>query len=487
MERIDVAVIGAGLLGCFAARALNEYDIKITVFEAREDVCTGVSRANTGIIYTGYDTKPGTLKTRLCTEANAGFDRLCRELDVRFSRCGSLMISSGPRGDRVLREKYEQGRINGVPGLSLIEPDSVYSMEPHLGPGVTLGLYAPGTGTVDPWELGIAAYENACSNGALFKFSTEIRNIVRTNDGFILETDGGEYHARAVVNCAGLRADAVREMIQPPACRLYPNAADYLVLDDTVSGFIGHVIFQEPEEKGKGLTLVPTVDGNLLIGPTERDLESGREWASSAKGYEWLRRRCRDVVPEIPLDQTIRGFSAMRPNPFAVRYENGVWVKEDRSISNFTVLDEDGIISLIGIKTPGLTCAEGLGRYAAALVSKALGDPGKNARFSPERRAIPRVRDMDERTRAALVESDPAFGDIVCMCRNVTRGEVVRAIARGAVTVDGVKRRTGAVMGRCQGARCIQRIMELISAETGASMASVTKNGDMSPIIMEES
>lgn len=467
MDYTDVAVIGGGLLGCFTARALAAYELHVTVLEEREDVCTGISRSNTGIIYTGCDTKPGTLKTQLCVQASRDFDRLCRELDVPFSRCGSLMVCFGPRAEAVLEKKLAQGRANGVYGLELLGPEAVYGLEPNLAPGVRRGLYAPGTGTVNPWELGIAAFENARDNGADFRFSEKVLRIERTGGGYRLETDRRSYEAQAVVNCAGLQADAVRELVKVPNLRIFPTAGDYLVLDSTVSGFFRHIIFHEPEDRSKGLTLVPTVDGNLLIGPTERGRDSAPDWAVSREGLEILYRLCAQVVPALPMEEVIRSFSALRPNPYAVQEQDGVWVPVDRSISGFTVLEEDGFISLLGIKTPGLTCAGALGEHAAACAARFLGDPGRNPRFDPCRRSIRRVRELGNEERDALIRENPDYGEIVCRCRDVTKGEILEAIHRGASTVDGVKRRTGAGMGCCQGSRCGQAVLELINGENG--------------------
>ena len=486
MEYADVAVIGAGVLGGFAARALTQRALSVLVLEAREDVCTGITKANTGVVYTGCDTKPGTLKTELCVRANRDFHRLCRELDVRFSRPGSLMLAFGPNAEAVLRRKLDNGRRNGVPGLRLLTREETLEMEPRLSPHVSLSLYAPGTGTVDPWELGIAACENAAANGAVFRLGEETLRMERTDRGYLLETAGGRYYARAVVNCAGLNAAAVREFVKTPAVRIYPTAGDYLVLDDTAAGFVQHVVFHEPETKGKGLTLVPTVDGNLLIGPTERERDTAPDWATARSGLRELRDLCGKVVPDLPLEEAIRSFSALRPNPFHVREEGGVWVPEKRSISNFTLMAEDGLFSLIGIKTPGLTCAYELGKWAAREVCAYLGDPGPNPRFDPVRKAIPRLRGMGETERNALIERDPDFGEVLCSCREITRGQVLEAIRRGAVTLDGVKRRTGAGMGRCQGGRCLLPILELLASETGRPPEQVTKDGGDSMVVMPD-
>lgn len=481
MDYVDVAVVGAGVLGCFAARALAAYDLRIAVFEEREDVCTGITRANTGIVYTGCDARPGTRKARLCVEANRDFGALCETLGVRFSRCGSLMAAFGPRGAARLSRKLSQGQESGVPGLRLLEPAEVYEMEPLLGGGVTAALYAPGTGVVEPWELGIAAFENARDNGVDFRFSEKIAHIERAaGGGFRLETDRRTCAARAVVNCAGLRADAVRELTEVPAIRIFPTAGDYLVLDQDLAGLLRHVVFHEGEE-GKGLTLVPTVDGAILAGPTER--EAGEDWASSPEGLEELAGLCARVAPSLPLERVIRSFAALRPNPRHVRRENGVWTADPRAVHDFTVLEEAGLISLLGIKTPGLTCAHLLGEIAAKAAARFLGGPGRNPGFNPRRTPPPRLRGMPEEERAALVRREPDYGEILCRCREVSRGEILEAVRRGAVTVDGVKRRTGAGLGRCQGGRCMQSVLEIIAAERGVSPAQVCRDAPGSAVL----
>ena len=472
MEQRDVLIIGAGVLGCFAARALSAYDLRVTVLEAREDVSTGISRANTGILYAGNDTKPGTLKSELTVRASIAAEQLCRELDVPMARRGSLMVSCGPRAEGVLQKKFTEGLQNGVPGLKLLSGNEVRELEPNLTGKVTAGLYAPLTAVADPWALCIAAYENARANGAEFRFNEAVKAITRTGEGFVAETAKNTYRARAVLNCAGLSADRVRELCEAPLVRIFPSAADYLVLDTTADGFVRHVIFHEPERKGKGLTLVPTADGNLLVGPTEHDVTAA-PGATAQYGLDELKALCGEIVPGLDLGQTIRNFGALRPNPYYVREEAGQWVREERSIGNFTVLEETGLFSLIGIKTPGLTCAWELGKYAAEKLVSYLGGAAKKPDFDPCRRDIPRPRDMDVEARSAFLNGNPAYGRILCRCKGVSEGEVLEAIRRGAVTIDGVKRRTGAGMGRCQGGFCQQKILELLARETGRAPETV--------------
>ena len=482
MEQLDVLIIGAGLLGCFAARALSAYDLRVAVLEAREDVCTGVSRANSGIIYAGYDTKPGTLKSRLTVRAAGSMAQLCRELDVPFSPCGSLMVACGPRAEAVLRKKYSDGLSNGVPGLRLLSGAETLAMEPRLTRQVTAGLYAPGAGTLDPWALGIAAFENARANGVEFRFCEALTSLSREQNAFLAETETGSYRARAVINCAGLSADRVRELCEPPLIRLFPSAGDYLVLDAGSGAYVEHVVFHEPEHRGKGLTLIPTVDGNLLVGPTEHD--AGAPGATLRSGLDALKALCREIVPELNLNLTIRSFAALRPNPYYVRFEHGDWVPEARAISSFSILEERGLYSLIGIKTPGLTCACELGNHVAGLLLRYLGGAAPRQDFDPCRKRIPVPRCMSPSGRASFVAAHPDFGHILCRCRDVSEGEVREAIRRGASTIDGVKRRTGAGMGRCQGGYCQQKILALLSEATGNAPECIPLDAPGSEVLL---
>jgi glycerol-3-phosphate dehydrogenase len=479
----DAVVVGGGVLGCFAARNLTRCDLRVALLERREDVCTGISRANTAVIYTGYDTKPGTLKTELCVRANDHFETLCGELGVAFSRCGSLMVGYGPEADGVIREKFAQGAENGVRGLRLLTGAEVRDLEPDLAPGVSSGLYAPGTGTANPWELGIAAYENAVRNGCRPFLNTGVTGIAPAEGGYRLETDRGPFFARAVVNCAGLFADAVQEFVCAPSVRIFPEKADYIVLDESTESRIRHIIFHEPEDGGKGLTIVPTTEGNLLLGPSELPGGDRETFSTTEAGLDFIRRLCGTVVPGLDLGRTIRSFGALRPNPYHVRREDGGWVRSDKSISNFMLTEpRPNFFSLIGIKTPGLTCADELGRYVADKLADRF-SAAPNAAFDPVRAPILRLHGLSPAERTALVKKDPAYGRIVCRCRDVSEGEILEAIRRGAGTVDGVKRRTGAGMGRCQGGFCMERVMALLSRELGIPAEALTKDGPGSRIL----
>ena len=479
MNKYDVAVIGGGVLGCFAARELCRYELNTVLIEAREDVCTGISRANTAIVYSGYDTAPNTLKTEMCLRANESFHLLCAELGVKFKRCGSLMISLGERGDKVLRKKYEQGLENGVPDLKLLSGEEVCALEKGLTDKVTLGLLCPGTGTVNPWEVCIAAYENALHNGLHSRLGEKVLSIEKPDEGYALQTDKGEIFAKAIVNCGGLYSAEVREMCHRPEVRIFPKRGDYLIFDKSEGNVLSRVIFHEPEEKGKGLTAVPTVDGNLLVGPSELPLDGEWDFATTEEGMDFLMSLCEEILPSLNRDKLIRSFGAIRPNPFHVTEKpDGSYEREKRGINSFTILsdDEGAFLSLIGIKTPGLTCSHELGEYISAKIAEKLNAEKKES-FDPIRPAPISLAKASAEERKKAAEANPLYGRIVCRCAGISEGEVVDAIARGAKTLDGVKRRAGTGMGRCQGGFCSTRIMEILARELGVSLSEISKDG----------
>ena len=463
MDKYDVIVIGGGLLGCFAARSLTRYNLNVALLERSSDLCTGISRANTAIVYSGCDTKPGTRKTDMCVRAAQNFPALCEGLSVRYSPCGSIMAAFGERANNVLQQKLDQGLQNGVRGIRLLSPREVLRLEPNLAPGVLSGLFVPDTGTVMPWELCFAAAENAAHNGAQIILNSEVTAISRTDGGFCVRTGGGQFVTRAIVNCAGMNSDKILEMIADPIVRIAPSAGDYFVLDTKAQGHINHVIFHEPEEKGKGITFVPTVDGNILIGPTERPYSGAPDegWATSLDGLAQLRKLAAEIMPGLPMEHVIRSFGAFRPNP---RYTS-----DDKSINDFCIIESahEPFISLVGIKTPGLTCANELGLYVSDKIAAKL-NAGPNPDFNPRRESPVRPNELSFESRVKLLRDNPDYARIICRCRGISEGEIIDAIRRGppgAVTPDGIKRRVGAGSGRCQGSFCAQRVIEILARE----------------------
>lgn len=453
----DAVIIGGGILGCFVARNLMRYKLNAAIVEAAEDVCTGITRANSAVVYPGYDMKPGSLKAAMTTRGSQDFPRLCRELEVPLNPSGSIMAAWGEAALETLNKKYRQGKENGVPGLELLTRPQLLEREPMLGSGVSGGLYAPTAATVNPWQLGIAAFENAVDNGCTPLLNTPVLDIETAPEGYILKTPGQEIACRAVINCAGLHADRVQELLFPPSVRLVLDATDYLVLDADVPG-PKHVLLFETET-GKGITAVPCPEGNLMIASAPRPLGQP---GTAPENLKNLHTQLDALLPDLQHTRVIRSFSAVRPNPYHVRLENGQYVREKKSIHSFAITNPGpGFYSLIGIKTPGITCAQELGDYMAKQAAEYL-NAEENSNFQPHRRAIARVHDLPLSQRQQLAAENPDFGQVVCMCQDVTLGEIREAMARGATTVDGIKRRVSTAMGPCQGSRCTRMIEKIL-------------------------
>ena len=433
MKHYDAIVIGGGILGCMTARNLRRWNISTLLLEKEDDVCKGITRANSAICYAGYDNKPGSLKAELTVRDNANMAKLCEELEVPFSRCGSLLVTYDEESVSKLHKKLKNGIKNGVPDLQLLTGAEAEAMEPQLAKGVAAALYAPSTGTVNPWQLGIAAFENALQNGAQAQLNTEVTGIEPVADGFVVRTGQAAYHANMVFNCAGLFADKVQELAFEPSVRLQLDGAEYLVFDE-LANKPDQIIFLQAHSCGKGITAIPCTEGNLLVSGVRKDFEI--PFATTVEGLAELHSAVRELLPDVDLSMVIRSFGAVRPNPY---------LESGESLHDFCIENPaPGFYSLIGIKTPGLTASNELGLLLAEIAAKFLGAE-KNISFNPKRKAITKKDN-----------------DIICQCEKVTRAEIIEAIRRGATTVDGVKRRVGSGMGRCQGSRCTYEIQKLL-------------------------
>ena len=420
-------------MGCMLARNLRRWNITTLLLEKEDDVCKGITRANSAIVYAGYDNKPGSLKAELTVRGNANMGWLCEELDVPFSRCGSLLVTYDEASVPRLEKKLKNGIQNGVPGVRLLSGEEAEAMEPMLKPGVVAALYAPSTGTVNPWRLGIAAFENAVKNGAEVILNTEVLGIRENANGFVVGTNEDAYRCKMVFNCAGLSADKVQALAFPPSARLELDGAEYLVLDKNARK-PSMVIFHQAESCGKGITAIPCVEGNLLISGVRKSL--GIPFGTTAEGLQELHTAAKELLPDAEISKVIRSFGAVRPNPYT---ESG------ESVHDFCIENPaPGFYSLIGIKTPGLTCANELGLHLAEKAADFL-QAEKNEAFDPRRKGI--------------FAKD---NEIICQCEQITRAEIMEAIRRGATTVEGVKRRVGSGMGRCQGSRCSLKIEKLL-------------------------
>ena len=459
---VDVVIIGAGVVGCSIARELSRYDLQIQVLERASDVCEGTSKANSGIVHAGFDAHPGTLKAKMNVAGNEKMEALSRELDFPFQRNGSLVLCFAEKDRDKLDKLLEQGIANGVEELRIIEKEELRQMEPDISREAVAALYAPTGGIVCPFGLTIAMAENAAVNGVEFKLETQVFSVKRKENHYLVTTGRGEVECLAVVNAAGVYADTFHNMVSGRRLHIIPRKGEYCLLDKKVGNYVHSTIFQLPTVYGKGVLVTPTVHGNLLIGPTAADKEAV---STTGEGIADVQKRAALSVEKLPTKQIITSFAGLRAHE-----EGGDFVLGEPE-------DAPGFFDAAGIESPGLTCAPALGEYLAGLVAERL-KAEKKENFVAARKGIPNMALASEEERKKLIAENSAFADVVCRCELVTEGEILAAIHRpvGATTLDGVKRRTRAGMGRCQAGFCSPRTVELLARELNRDMAEITKN-----------
>lgn len=467
----DVIIIGAGVSGCAIARELSRKKASILVVEREEDVCCGTSKANSAIVHAGYDAKHGSLMAKLNVQGSQMMPQLAKDLDIHFEVNGSLVIMMSEEDRPNLVELYENGKANGVQGLRIIERDELRQMEPNISDDAVAALYAPTGGIICPFGLTFALAENAAKNGVQFQFDSEVTNIVSIEGGWRVSTTQGDLEAKVVVNAAGVHADEIHNMITEDKMKITPRRGDYFLLDRATGGFVKHTIFQLPGKLGKGVLVAPTVHGNIIVGPTAIDVEDKDDTATTQMGLDEVREKSGIAVKNLPLRQTITSFAGLRAHE--ARHE--FFIGEVKA----------GFVDCAGIESPGLSSAPAIGVMAAGIVDGILhleDDPA----FDGTRKGIldPKTLSMEE--RSALIQTNPAYGTVICRCETVTEGEMIDAIHRtpGARSIDGIKRRTRAGMGRCQGGFCSPKVMEILSRELGIPMAEITKSGAGSGFIV---
>lgn len=468
----DVIIIGAGVTGCAVARELSRYDCSVLVIEKDEDVCCGTSKANSGIVHAGYDAKPGTLKAKMNIRGNEMMTSLCEELDIPFKKIGSLVVCTDEANRGGIEDLYQRGISNGVPGLEILEKDELREIEPNISDDAVCALYAPTAGVICPFRLNAALGECAEQNGVVFRFDTRVKDIRRTDDSWTVVTDKDTYMARAVVNAAGCHADELHNLVSDTKYHITPRRGDYMLLDRSLDGFVKHVIFPQPTKMGKGILVTPTVHGNTLVGPTAIDTDDKDEAPVTSEGLSKVQEGAVKNVKGLPLKQVITGFSGLRAHE-----DGGEFILEEASGC-------PGFFDCVGIESPGLTACPAIGEYMAWLVSEKLGLVKKDS-WNGICRDVIKPFELPAEERAALIKAHPEYGRIICRCETITEGEIIDSIRRplGAKSLDGVKRRTRAGMGRCQGGFCSPRVMEILSRESGLPLDSITKSGGDSHIV----
>lgn len=468
----DVIIIGGGVVGAATARELSRYALSICVIEKEEDVCSGTSKANSAIVHAGFDALPGTQKAKFNVMGNAGMEALSHELSFEFRRNGSLVLCFSDEDMPRLGELYRRGLQNGVPDLRILTGKEARKKEPNLTDDVVAALYAPTGGIVCPFGLTIALAENAADNGVEFRFHTQAREIRKTENGYLVVTDSGDFQTRYVVNAAGVYADALHNMVSARKLHITPRKGDYILLDKEAGGHVASTIFQLPGKYGKGVLVTPTVHGNLLLGPTATDVADKENTATTAKELGQVLEKSAVSVKNIPYRLTITSFSGVRA------HEDG----DDFVIGE--AQDAPGFFDAAGIESPGLSSAPAIGAYLAEQIAKRAGAK-RNAAFHPQRRGFVKLAEKSPEERALLIRENPLYGVIVCRCMQISEGEIVDAIRRtlGARSLDGIKRRVHQGMGRCQAGFCTPKAMEILSRETGIPMEKICKNRDGSEML----
>ena len=468
----DVVIIGCGIVGAATAFELSKYRLKVGIVERENDVACGTTKANSAIIHAGYDPVPGTLMARLNVRGAALARELCAALDVPYLPCGSLVLGFSPEDQAHLEELYRRGVANGVPDLALLTGDEARALEPNLSPAVTAALHAPTAAICSPWEYGLALAETAVRNGAELQLETAVTGLTPTEEGWRVETNRGVLEARYVVNAAGLEAQTIHEMAAPPSFAIHPSRGQYFLLDKSEGGRVGRVIFQCPNEKGKGVLVSPTVHGNLIVGPDAEPVE-GDDTSTTSAGLAFVRETALRSVPSVDFRTSIRNFAGVRASTGA---------------KDFIIeLSAPHFLDLAGICSPGLSAAPAIGEYAVELLGQAGLALERKEDFQASRKRV-RFREMSPEEKAKLVAEHPAYGRVICRCETVTEGEILDALA-GPIpprSVDGVKRRAGAGLGRCQGGFCGPRVVELLAREQHRSPGDIPQERTGSWLLVRE-
>ena len=467
MIKTDVLVIGAGAAGCAIARELSKYRIKILVVDKNEDVGGEASKSNSAIIHTGYDAPPGTLESELVVAANPMFDLLSKQLDIPYAKIGAILPAFTDEQFEQLPALKEKAFKNRVYDVEYLTGEQLLEMEPNLNPEVKAGLYIPRENIIDPFLLVVGYAENARQNGVEFLLNTKITGI-RMESGKVTgaQTAGGDIEAAYIVNAAGLYCDEVAAMVGKNDYTVNPRKGQFYILDKNTSCEVNHIVLPIPTKETKGKLLCPTIHGNMLVGPTAEDLQDKQDYSTTAEGLDSVETDARRLVPGVNLNDTITQYSGLRAN----RNPEGLHIDTYADVKNY--------VNLSGVRSTGLTASISIGKYVARILID-MGMPASfNPHFNPIRKGIPRFHEMNREEQDALIRMNPLYGRVVCRCETITEGEIVDAVRRPipARSIDAVKRRLRAGMGRCQGGFCGPKVLEILARELGVPAEQVFKN-----------
>ena len=470
----DVLIIGAGVTGTMIARELSKYLLDVVILDKNNDAGDATSSANSAIIHSGYDPEPGSLKAKFNVLGNKKYPELVKQLDVPFIQCGSLTIATEDEQIPVLKELAERSRINGVE-VKLLNKEEVLKMEPNINPEVKGALFAPTAGIIDPFNLVVHAMENAIDNGVKFLRNQEVLDIKKENDVYIVKTNKEELAAKIVINAAGLKSDKIASMIEDIDWAITPRKGEYFLLDHYAEGLVNHTIFPLPSKKGKGVLVSQTSSGNYIVGPSSEPADPD-DVSTDGATLSNIRKAATLMVPSIPFNQTIRVFAGERAtctrHDFIIEY-----AKSDKHF-----------INVAGIESPGLASSPAISEYVVEELVRPIIELKNNPSFNPCIKPYHRMHYLSEEEQLEVIKNDPDYGRIICNCEHISLGEIKDALSRSCppVSIKGVKRRTRAGYGKCQGGFCQPKVLMILAEHYGVSPTKIPLAEEGSYIIDHE-
>ena len=445
----DVIIIGCGIMGAASAYYLSRYNLRVAVLEMHNDVCCETTRANSAIIHAGYDPKPGTKLATYNVRGNELAKEICEKLDVAYNQIGSLVVAFSESEMEHVKELYERGVTNNVPGVRIVDQAELREMEPNIADNALGALYAPSAAIVNPWEYGIAMAETAVNNGAEIFLNTKVTDIKKDGEYWCLITNNGEYKAKYVINATGVYSDDIHNMVAEPSFKITPSAGEYYLLDKVEGTRVNHVVFQCPNELGKGVLVAPTVHGNLIVGPNA--IPSAKDDTSTkTASLDFVREKALKSIPSINFRENIRNFTGVRAN-----------TDTEDFIIDFAA---DNFVDLAGIKSPGLSAAPAIAQEVILMLAEKGMPLNEKIGFIDKREHI-RFKHLTEEEKNKTIAKNAAYGRVVCRCETITEGEIIEACKSPIppVSLDGIKRRAGTGMGRCQGGFCGPKVLEIMA------------------------
>ena len=474
MLKTDVVVIGAGAVGCAIARELSKYEIRVIVVDKNEDVGGDASKSNSAIIHTGYDATPDSLESQLVVAANPMYDEIVKDLDVPFKRIGAILPAFTDEQFEKLPEIKAKAFKNRVYDVEYKSGDELLAIEPNLNPEVKGGLYIPRESIIDPFILVQALAENANANGVEFLLNAKVTDI-KTENGKIksVVTTKGEIETTYVINSAGLYCDEIAEMVGKAEYKVVARKGQFYILDKKTNCQVNYIVLPIPTKITKGKLMCPTIHGNMLVGPTAEDQESKVDKSTSTEGLASIEKDVRNLIPNVNLRDTITQYSGLRPN----RNPEGLHVD--------TYEDLYGYINLSGVRSTGLTLSVAMGKYLAQVMLNIGAKMVLKDDFIKTRKGIVKFSEQTREVQDELIKENPLYGNVICRCETITEAEILQAIHRplGAKSVDAVKRRVRAGMGRCQAGFCGPKVLEILARELGVEPTQINKNNDGSYMV----